>query len=184
MCERLCNLISWQHHCIKNDKFLICAVIEHIFVQVVPMPKPRGTEMTAAEQHVAGRATRRAEARQQKEQGKADEKKRRLQVLKEKDEARTPKPAIKDKPSRSNGPQVTPTRAEKGLCFGEELNPDLEVGKRFVEDATKSECIWDEPITYELQVRGKFRQGSVIVKNGNDSFVLLGRVAAGSTTYF
>jgi hypothetical protein len=36
MCERLCNLISWQNHCIKNDKFIISALIEHVFVQVSP----------------------------------------------------------------------------------------------------------------------------------------------------
>ena len=34
MCERLCSLIDNQSHCIKNDKFLIAAAIEHVVTQV------------------------------------------------------------------------------------------------------------------------------------------------------
>ena len=34
MCDRLCTLIEHQMHCIKNDKFVIFAMIEHVFIQV------------------------------------------------------------------------------------------------------------------------------------------------------
>ena len=34
MCNRLCTLIENQNHCIKNDKFIIAAMIEHVFIQV------------------------------------------------------------------------------------------------------------------------------------------------------
>lgn len=33
-CDRLCTLLDNQKHCIKNDKFLICALIENVFTQV------------------------------------------------------------------------------------------------------------------------------------------------------
>jgi len=35
MCDRLCTLIDNQSHCIKNDKFLIVAAIEHVVTQVL-----------------------------------------------------------------------------------------------------------------------------------------------------
>jgi hypothetical protein len=41
VCEQICTLIESQPHCVKNQKFLIAAAIEHVFVQVVPCPKPR-----------------------------------------------------------------------------------------------------------------------------------------------
>ena len=41
MSEQICTLIEAQSHCVKNQKFLIAAVIEHVFTQVVPLPKPR-----------------------------------------------------------------------------------------------------------------------------------------------
>ena len=34
ICDRICTLIDNQKHCIKNDKFFICALIEHVFTQV------------------------------------------------------------------------------------------------------------------------------------------------------
>ena len=34
-CDRLCTLIENQNQCIKNDKFLICSLIEHVFTQVL-----------------------------------------------------------------------------------------------------------------------------------------------------
>jgi hypothetical protein len=38
-------------------------------------------------------------------------------------------------------------------CFGgEEILPDFSVGKMAEQQVTELDCIWDEPITYELQV--------------------------------
>lgn len=34
LCDRLCSLLDNQPHCVKNDKFLIVATIEHVFTQV------------------------------------------------------------------------------------------------------------------------------------------------------
>ena len=34
MCDKICTLLENQTHCIKNDKFLIAALIEHVFTQV------------------------------------------------------------------------------------------------------------------------------------------------------
>ena len=41
LCDRLCMLIDHQGHCIKNTKLLIFALIEHTFIHVLPVPKPR-----------------------------------------------------------------------------------------------------------------------------------------------
>jgi hypothetical protein len=40
-CDKMCTLISVQPHCVKNTAFLKCALMEHTFTQVVPVPKPR-----------------------------------------------------------------------------------------------------------------------------------------------
>ena len=40
-CDRLCTLISVQHHCVKNRSFLKLSLIEHTFVKVLPCPKSK-----------------------------------------------------------------------------------------------------------------------------------------------
>ena len=59
ICDRLCTLMDNQFHCVRNDKFLIASVIEHVFVQLVPVPKPRAKKMNEAEEHRARRQERR-----------------------------------------------------------------------------------------------------------------------------
>ena len=39
-CDKLCTLISVQPHCVKNAAFLKVALIESVFVHIVPVPKP------------------------------------------------------------------------------------------------------------------------------------------------
>ena len=40
-CDLLCTRLGNQAHCVKNPQFLITALIEHVFVQVIQTPKPR-----------------------------------------------------------------------------------------------------------------------------------------------
>ena len=54
-CDLMCVRLGNQSHCVKNPKFLIVALIEHVFVQVVQTPKPRVTPW------MDPRATKRAE---------------------------------------------------------------------------------------------------------------------------
>lgn len=42
-CDKMCTLISVQAHTIKNINFLKCALIEHTFTQVVPVPKGKSS---------------------------------------------------------------------------------------------------------------------------------------------
>jgi hypothetical protein len=78
-CDRLCTLLDNQSHCIKNDKFLIAATIEHVFTQVLPVPKPRGINRTEAEMYSATRSERVAARRKEEERTQAEEKKRKLE---------------------------------------------------------------------------------------------------------
>jgi hypothetical protein len=87
MCDRLSTLIENQSHCIKNDKFLIAGLIEHVFTQVIPVPKPRGIDLSADDFHRAGRSERRAEKKKSEEAAKAEEKKRKLEEKVKKEES-------------------------------------------------------------------------------------------------
>jgi len=39
-CDRISTLIAVQSHCVKNRPFLIASLIQYVFTQVVPIPKP------------------------------------------------------------------------------------------------------------------------------------------------
>ena len=40
--DRICTLIANQHYCIKNSKYVIASLIQHVMTTVIPLPKPRG----------------------------------------------------------------------------------------------------------------------------------------------
>lgn len=173
MCDKLVTLIGNQSHCIKNDKFLILSVIEHLFIQVLPVPKPRDITLTEAELYTSGRAGRRAEVKEEKNRIKAEEKKKKLEEKKIRDEIENENRrrarkasglddddadtySAQDKSSSSkkskdakSDEKETPAPVK---CFGEEAAPDFDIGKAFEKEVVNSDCIWDEPITYELQV--------------------------------
>jgi len=65
LCDKLCTLIDNQSHCIKNDKFLIATLIQYVFTQLVPLPKPRGTKRNDQEERVASRSERRRDRNRQ-----------------------------------------------------------------------------------------------------------------------
>jgi hypothetical protein len=144
MCDRICTLIENQSHCIKNDKFLILSVIEHLFTQVLPIPKPRAVEMTEDEMKVSERSVRRHAQKAAEEAIKAEEKARKIAEKKAKD------PKYKSK--KDEVEEEKEIIVEKVECFGEELQPDFSVGKEAERALTELECIWDGSITYELQV--------------------------------
>lgn len=144
MCDRICTLIENQSHCIKNDKFLILAVIEHLFTQVLPVPKPRAVSMTEDEVKTSERSVRRHALKAAEEAAKAEEKARKLAEKR----ANDPKTKLK----REEPDEDQTTIVEKVECFGEELEPDFSVGKEAEKLLTQQECVWDGSITYELQV--------------------------------
>jgi hypothetical protein len=151
ICDRQCSLIENQSHCIKNKKFLIVAAIEHVFTQVVPVPKPRGVGLSEEDLHRTGRAQRRATTKQEEEKAKAAEKKKRIEEREEKALAAGTSVRKSKLPKKAAEVEVPPPPPVK--CFGAEVLPDFEEGKRMETEATDEDCIWDRPIHYELQVR-------------------------------
>ena len=57
------------------------------------------------------------------------------------------KKAEVDNTTTSTTTTVTPVK-----CFGTEILPDFEEGKKIEAEVTEEDCIWDRPIHYELQV--------------------------------
>jgi hypothetical protein len=87
VCDRLCTLVENQAHCIKNDQFLVAALIEHVFTQVVPVPKPRGVVISDTDRYKSSRAERREEKKKAGEAAKEEERKKRLEEKIKKEEA-------------------------------------------------------------------------------------------------
>jgi len=76
MCDKLCTLMDNQTHCVKNRHFLIANLIQYVFTQVVPVPKPRNKEDPESKvAYIKGRAERRKRRAAAK---KAEASKRRL----------------------------------------------------------------------------------------------------------
>ena len=83
MCDRLCTLIENQSHCIKNYKFLMLSIIEHVFTQVVPVPKPRAVELSEEDLKRSTRGARRAETKKEEAKTHAAEKQKKIEEVKE-----------------------------------------------------------------------------------------------------
>jgi thiol-disulfide isomerase/thioredoxin len=143
--DRLCTLLDNQKHCIKNDKFIIAALIEHVFTQVIPVPKARGVGLTEEELHRSGHAQRRDEKRASEKKKKEEEKKKRVQealAMSGKESKKKAKDSKEDEEEKE----------EKWEGFGDKLEEDLTIGKEYEDEIVNLDCIWDEPVTYELQV--------------------------------
>ena len=102
--------------------------------------------MTESELSVSERSVRRGEKKASEEAAKAEEKAKRL----------AEKKAIADSKSKSKGDAEDKEEKEvvvqKVECFGEEIQPDFAAGKDAEQLLTQLDCIWDGPVTYELQV--------------------------------
>jgi hypothetical protein len=122
LCERLCTLLDNQPHCIKNDRYLIAALIQHTFTQLVPIPKPRAVD--EASLRVTGRAERRRTRK-----GKRS----------------TLAPAA----SRLQPAASAPASAAAPVAAA---SSRAQAGAEAERALTSEPCIWDQPITYELQV--------------------------------
>ena len=125
---------------------------------MVPVPKPRKTILSDINQHIAERSQRRAQAKREEEAQRQAEKKRKLEEKRLREEMAASKGGNRlsnsmkqreDKESKEESPVSV-------KCFGEEISPDFDVGKKVEESVTDLPCIWDEEITYELQVRRSY----------------------------
>jgi hypothetical protein len=138
---------------------LIASLIEHVFVQVLPVPKPRGAKLTDKEKHISMRSARREEKKTTEALQKAETKKNKMKILRdkygeiEKDRktiAREKKEA--EKKAAEQEEKDEEERLTKVECFGNQLVPDYSVGSEVENEILRMDCIWDGPITYELQV--------------------------------
>eukprot|EP00808_Paulinella_micropora_P028394 g51159.t1 len=204
LCDRLCSLMENQSHCVKNDKFLILALLEHVLTQVVPVPKPRnvgGLKNLAGVDKLKKRMERRKRREARKAKKKAEQDKQRKEAaqkakagkqgvagdpadVKQAAEAagskklKRKKPTKKDKgkeeeksSSKENDDNEDADEAAEPEDMEEEEpeekkekaegdnedgygweQPDFKAGQKIEDDITMEHCIWDEPITYHLQV--------------------------------
>ena len=144
-CDALCTLLDNQGHNVKNTKHLILSLIQHVFVQVVPIPKPRKDPRAekAELSYVAGRSGRRREKEQLKQRD----------IAAKREEMRAAKGAATIKtPKKLNGGASEPSVAEDAE---EKMNPeeiDTSPGASAIHAVCAEACIWDEGISYHLQV--------------------------------
>jgi hypothetical protein len=101
--------------------------------------------MTDADVFTSGRSGRRAEKKKFEEQLKAEERKKKLAAEGDDKKSRQQKREEKEKEKED----LTPPKVK---CFGEEENPDFKLGESIEAEFVEQPCIWDEPISYELQV--------------------------------
>ena len=143
-CDRLCTLLDNQHHNVKNTKHLILSLIQHVFVHVVPIPKPRKDprEQDAERQHIAARSERRRE----REEARKRELAAKREELRKSKGKRTPKKSA-DESAESNAAADAEEKAQR-----QKENIELAPGAAAEEMLCNQPCIWDEDITYELQV--------------------------------
>lgn len=72
--------------------------------------------------------------------------------LKEGADSKTSSKRGKNKDAKDSREDKDAKQEVKVQCFGEEILPDFAVGKDAEIAVTEMDCIWDAPITYELQV--------------------------------
>eukprot|EP00457_Paulinella_chromatophora_P000002 gb/GEZN01000002.1/.p1 GENE.gb/GEZN01000002.1/~~gb/GEZN01000002.1/.p1 ORF type:complete len:6816 (+),score=1425.09 gb/GEZN01000002.1/:114-20561(+) len=204
LCDRLCSLMENQVHCVKNDKFLILSLLEHILTQVVPVPKPRGVggskDLSAAAK-LKQRMERRKRREERRSKKKAEQDKQRKEAARkaklakqgllspdskakaetkaaedddvdegkeaaydddsdqerdeaadDQDEPEKPKKKYKKKkPEKEDDEKkvVSPKGQDEGQ---DDDQPNFTVGQKVEDDLSQESCIWDQPMTYHLQV--------------------------------
>jgi hypothetical protein len=179
LCDEQCVMLSNQEHCVKNPKFLIAALIEHVFVQVVATPRPRAVPWMdeRAKARAAAVARRRAELSVKKAEEKATRAAEWVSfrsangntpgesVARKGDAAaakrRAETAAAEARTARMNAQEIlgvdsgTTDQDEKGAA--DEASPmdeavDFTPGKAFEDAAVREPCYWDEDVTAEMQV--------------------------------
>ena len=140
LCDRLCTLLDNQDHCVKNTKFLIISLIEHVLVHIVPVPKPRRIALSNDEIERAGRSER----KRKKDAAKQKE------LAAKREELRKSKASKRNKTGDSKQEQAAEEGEKDDSSIVEQI--DTDPGADSVRKATELPCIWDEEICYELQV--------------------------------
>jgi len=147
MCEKMVNLMHSQK--IKNYKFLILNLIQHVFTQVtfnelfpictcsiycnvievIPVPKPRGIDLNDSDLYTSGRKERR-------------------HILQKEAKSKSKKVGLKSI-SKS---QLVFEKSKVDASTSSSESPDFAVGNFHEKEVIAQPCIWDDDISYELQV--------------------------------
>jgi len=164
LCDRQCTLLFNQSHCIKNAKHLVASLIEHVFTQVLAVPKPRPVPHHSAKRlkRAAAAAARRAEreAKEAKEKAVRAAAWAEFKHGKKKDakgeakgKARAASSAAGDDgDEETKAATAAAVAAQSEAAAAEEAAMDKAAGLVAEEDAVGAACYWDQPITYDLQV--------------------------------
>jgi len=172
LCDRQCALLFNQSHCIKNVPLLVVTLIEHVFTQVIAVPKPRPIPAYDAKRDRRAKA---AEARRSEREAKeAAETAARAAAWNDFKAGKGKRPDSKESNSAAAGgayssssrPNSATTDAEahsknsdksqaKSANAMEEAEAsalDRTAGDAAEVEATTAACYWDAPLTYALQV--------------------------------
>ena len=136
---------------------MIVAAIEHLFTQVVPVPLPRGVELTEEDLQKSKRGVLRDEKKKADEEQRLREKKeavanREARSLSTSSKTKNASLAASSVVAESKSKtELKPISEAKFLGVNEEM-PDFEEGRKFEETLNELPCIWDQEIEYALQV--------------------------------
>jgi hypothetical protein len=148
LCDKLCTLLDNQTHNVKNTKHLVLSLIENTFVHVIPIPKPRKDPRAedAALSHIAARSEKR----------KITEEAKKREIAAKREELRKAKGVGKknSKKSADNSTELHTAGIDDVEDQARRLldKIDSSPGEAAVLSVCSQPCIWDEEISYELQV--------------------------------
>eukprot|EP00750_Incisomonas_marina_P014138 INCI17609.11.p1 GENE.INCI17609.11~~INCI17609.11.p1 ORF type:complete len:5029 (+),score=1065.32 INCI17609.11:298-15384(+) len=170
LCDRLATLIDNQTHCVKNGKLLIFSLIEHVFTQVVPVPKPRSREHNRASvedleitQLAARRQQKKSEEKKKKNKNKRSKKRRKgkkqggASATKAKDSDDELEEEIADfetslQKGAEEAEEAKGSKESKSEEPAAEDGLDTSPGESVLEAAINEACIWDQDLLFEEQL--------------------------------
>ena len=121
-------------------------------MKVVPIPKPRGESLSEDELRISGRTARRNAVKKAAEEKATAEKEKRLEEKKRSKEAKEEEGQNKKKKKEQERDVAEEIEAPV-KCYGEEIDPDWEEGKRRLKGFISAPCLWNDcHMTVELQV--------------------------------
>jgi len=158
LCDRQCAMLFNQSHCIKNVPLLVVTLIEHVFTQVIAVPKPRPIPAYDAKRDRRAKAA--AARRSEREAKEAAEVAARAAAWndfkagkgKRPDSKETNSKSATDAEADSKNSNSAQAKAASAMEEAEANALDRSAGNVAEVEATTATCYWDAPLTYELQV--------------------------------
>ena len=171
LCDRLATLVDNQTHCVKNGKLLIFSLIEHVFTQIVPVPKPRSKEHNRANESDLEVTHKSAQRRREKQKKKKKRNEARKKAGRGKNRKRKQKKAssaagkakdsddeldeeidefeqeLQAEAQESKGPA-----GDESKTSAPEASLDTSAGDEVLGGVIAESCVWDDDILFEEQL--------------------------------